>query len=311
MRRFLVALSLVVLLPLITQAYTLVLKDGRRVEVREKYRIVNEIGVFTLPEGNRFSVSLDKINVSATELANGESEGAFVKNAVEPAKIGDNTSNSDKPVVDEDPIASSRPMARKITNSDFERYKVRREEMMKESANKANAKNQANGPTNGSANNSPNTPPSAPTLTQADKDAAFLADYRQKEKNKEEYWHTRAKTLLTEMRVQEEQINSLQAQIEDSRRFQPPASSVSVYNAPAPYVYPYPGVRIGGVPIGVGGYPSSGGSVVVINQDQGGRGRTLQERLVDLKLRYQETIVRYQEMCEEARRDGALPGWLR
>lgn len=309
MRRFFVALSLVILLPLITEAYTLVLKDGRRVEVREKYRIVSDIGVFTLPEGNRFSISLDKINVSATELANGENEGTFIKNASEPTKISDSTNSNDKQVVDEDPIAASRPMARKITNSDFERYKVRREEMLKESANKA-AKNQVNNPASNPANN-PTSTASSPTLTQAEKDAAFLADYRQKEKNKEEYWRTRAKTLLTEMRVQEEQINSLQAQIEDSRRFQPPASTVSVYNAPTPYVYPYPGVRIGGVPIGVGGYPSSGGSVVVINQDQGSRGRTLQERLVDLKLRYQETIVRYQEMCEEARRDGALPGWLR
>jgi len=292
---------MVVLLPLMAQAYTLVLKDGRRVEVKEKYRIVSDIGVFTLPEGNRFSVSLDKINISATELANGENEGTFIKNASEPVKITDKP--VDKPIIDEDPIANTRPMGRKITNSDFERYKVRREEMMKDSANRANAKaaTQANNPTN-------STPASN---TSAERDAAFLAEHQEKEKNREIYWRTRSKTLLTELRVQEEQINSLQAQIEDSRRFQPPASTVSVYNAPAPYVYPYPGVRIGGVPIGIGGGPSSGGSVVVINQDQGNRGRTLQERLIDLRLKYQETIIRYQEMCEEGRRDGALPGWLR
>ncbi|MBI4854666.1 MAG: hypothetical protein HY819_22940 [Acidobacteria bacterium] len=310
MRRFFVALSLVVLLPLITEAYTLVLKDGRRVEVKEKYRIVNDIGVFTLPEGNRFSVTLDKINISATELANGENEGSFIKNATEPTKITDKSVPSDKPIIDQDPIAGSRPIARKITNSDFERYRVRREEMLKDSSNKAKNQPQANNSSN-STNTSENSS-STPALTQAERDAAFLAEYRQKEKNKEEYWRTRSRTLLTEMRVQEEQINSLQAQIEDSRRFQPPASTVSVYNAPAPYVYPSPGVRIGGIPIGIGGgYPNSGGSIVVINQDQGNRGRSLQERLVDIRLKYQETIVRYQEMCEEARRDGALPGWLR
>jgi hypothetical protein len=306
MKRFLVALFLVAFLPLITQAYTIVLKDGQRIEVREKYRIVNDIGVFTLPEGNRFSVSIDKINISATELANGENEGSFFKNAAEPPKISDSAEKKDKVLIDEDPIANSKPMARKITNSDFERYKVRREEMIKESSSRANAKNSQNSDSNNTQANNPN-----PAPTQAERDAAFLADYRQREKNKEDYWRGRSKALLTEMRVQEEQINSLQAQIEDSRRFQPPNSSVSVYNSPAPYVYPSPGVRIGNIPIGVGGYPASGGSVVVINQDQGSRGRSLQERLIDLKLRYQETIVRYQEMCEEGRRDGALPGWLR
>ncbi len=301
MRRFIVAFSFVVLLPLIAQAYTLVLKDGRRVEVRENYRIVSDIGVFTLAEGNRFSVSLDKINISATELANGENEGTFIKNAAEPLKITDKPVNNDKPIIDQDPIASSRPIGRKITNSDFDRYRVRREEMLKDSTNRANAK----------AATQANTPAPVPNDNTERDTASFLAEHREKEKNREEYWRGRSRALLTELRVQEEQINSLQGQIEDSRRFQPPASTVSVYSAPAPYVYPYPGVRIGGVPIGIGGQQSSGGSVVIINQDQGSRGRPLQERLVDLRLKYQETLVRYQEMCEEGRRDGAFPGWLR
>ena len=299
MRRFIMTLSVIILLPLIAQAYTLVLKDGRRVEVREKYRIVSDIAVFTLPEGNRFSVSLDKINIAATELANGESEGTFVKNTTEPLKVTDKTNNA-KSIIDQDPIASSRPIGRKITNSDFDRYKARREEMLKDSTNRANAK----------AATQPNTADVPNDKTERDT-ATFLAEHREKEKNREEYWRGRSRALLTELRVEEEQINSLQGQIEDSRRFQPPASTVSVYSNPAPYVYPYPGVRIGGVPIGIGGQQSSGGSVVIINQDQNSRGRTLQERLVDLRLKYQETLIRYQEMCEEGRRDGAFPGWLR
>lgn len=295
MRRFLIAFSLVVLLPLIANAYTLVLKDGRRIEVKEKYRIVNDVVIFTLPEGNRFSISLDKINISATELANGVESGAFVKNTTEPEKIADKEATNKTTIVDEDPILASRPTARKITNSDFEKYRVRREEMMKDVANRASTK----------AESAPPVPDPA-----AEKDAAFLAQRREKEKNKEAYWRGRSKALLTELRVQEEQIASLEGEVENSRRIQTPPN-VSVYNAPAPYIYPGPGVRIGGIPIGIGGNVNSGSSVVVINQGQNNNGRSVQDRLMELRLRRQETIIRYQEMCEEARRDGALPGWLR
>jgi hypothetical protein len=295
MKRFLLVFSIVVLLPLITPAYTLILKDGRRVEVKDKYRIVGEVAVFTLPEGNRFSLSLDKINISATELANSGEAGSFVKNAADPPKATDKQATTDKPNVDEDVIASSRPTARKITNSDFERYKVRREEMMKDVANRASEK-------------ALTQPPVTPDPN-AEHEAAFMAERREREKNKEQYWRSRAKALLTELRVEEEQIVSLQMQMEQGVRLQSP-STVSVYNPPTP-VYPYPGVSIGGIPIGIGTAPQNRGSVVVINQNPNYEGRSLQERLVELRLKHQGTIIRYQEMCDEARRDGALPGWLR
>lgn len=298
MRRFLLVFFIVVLLPLITPAYTLILKDGRRVEVKDKYRIVSEVAVFTLPEGNRFSLSIDKINIAATELANAGEAGSFIKNATDPPKLTDKQATSDKPNVDEDVIASSRPTARKITNSDFERYKVRREEMMKDVANRVSAK-------------AASEPPAAVTPDpKAEHEAAFMAERREREKNKEQYWRSRSKALLTELRVEEEQIVSLQMQIEQGGRFQPPQSTVSVYNPPTP-VYPYPGVRIGGIPIGIGNRPQNNGNVVVINPNPNYGGRSLQERLVELNLKHQETIIRYQEMCDEARRDGALPGWLR
>jgi hypothetical protein len=295
MRRFLIVFSLVVLLPLIANAYTLVLKDGRRIEVKEKYRIVSDVVIFTLPEGNRFSISLDKINISATELANGVESGAFVRNTTEPEKITDKETTNKTAIVDEDPTLASRPTARKITNSDFEKYRVRREEMMKDVANRASTKAES-------------TPPVSDPA--AEKDAAFLAQRREREKNKETYWRGRSKALLTELRVQEEQIAALEGEVENSRRIQTPPN-VSIYNAPAPYIYPGPGVRIGGIPIGIGGNVNSGSSVVVINQGQNNNGRSVQDRLMELRLRRQETIIRYQEMCEEARRDGALPGWLR
>lgn len=38
--------------------YVLVLRDGRRLEVRDEYRIVNEVAVFTTLDGRRISIAL-------------------------------------------------------------------------------------------------------------------------------------------------------------------------------------------------------------------------------------------------------------
>src|SRR5438128_202679 len=80
-------------------------------------------------------------------------------------------------------------------------------------------------------------PAAAPVLTEAQKAEAreneILAQRRENEKKREEYWRGRSRALLTQMRVEEEQIAIIQAQIEDSRRIpQSPPSTVSVYNQP-------------------------------------------------------------------------------
>jgi hypothetical protein len=174
----------------------------------------------------------------------------------------------------------------------------------------------------------PLTPVLTPQQAAEEKEQVAMAARRDLEKKKEEYWRARSRALLTQIRVEEEQIAVVQNQIEQSRNtMQTPPTTVQVLNQPNyPYNYPQQGgIRIGGVPIGigVGGYPTgggypypnpnSGGNVVVINnQDQiNQRGITLQERLTALQVQHQSTLVQYDEMCEEARRDGALPGWLR
>lgn len=320
MKRFLFAICLTIILPLVAQAYTLVLKDGKRIEVREQYRIVNNVAVFTLPEGNRFSLSLDKINIAATEMANGIDSGMFVKNSVEPPKVAANSDNSDNKettnnaTADENEVAmASRPATHKLTNNDFERYRVRREEMNRDANDRAAGKAAAQLTAQAVGGPPPSSTPPGPTPERVKEEAAYAAR-REQEKKREEYWRTRSRALLTQMRVEEEQLNILQAQLEETRRApQTIGPSVSVYSQRP--VYPYPGVIIGGIPIGVGrgGNTTGGGSVVVINNQnqQQPQGKTLQERLVDLQLQHQSTLIQYDEMCEEARRDGALPGWLR
>jgi hypothetical protein len=320
MRRILFAVCILTLLPIMAQAYTLVLKDGRRIEVRNQYRLVNDIAVFTLPEGNRMSIAIEKINISETELANGDEPGMFVKNATNPPKVsekkGDSSSGDQaKNDEEENPIAANgRPGAKRLTNNDFERYRVRREEMARDAARRNEAKTGKNPATVPTTEEEKTASAKPAPQTESEKEAELLAKRRELEKSKEEYWRGRAKTLLTEARVLEEQIAVVQAQLEDNRRN--PANqnpNVSVYSSPN--YYPYPPIRIGGVPIllGGGGRTTGGSSTVVINQPNPGQTRamTLQERLTELQLQYQETLIRYDELLEEGRRAGALPGWLR
>lgn len=300
MKRILAAIFIALLLPLAAHAYTLVLKDGRRMEVRGEYRIVNDIAVFTLPEGNRFSVSLEKINIAETELANGVDQGDFVKNAVAPPKAGDQKASNSKTDEDENPIQVSSRSGQRLTNSDFERYRVRREEMARDvQRRKAAAK--------GTSEEEP-----SPATVQAAKDEEIAAKRREFEKSKEDYWRGRSRALLTKMRIEEEQIITVSAQLEENRRSALNQSpSVSIYSPPPRYVYP--GIIIGGIPIGIGGgRTTGGGSTVIVNQNPGQqRGLTLQERLTELQLQHQETLIQYEELLEEGRKAGALPGWLR
>ncbi|MBL8152152.1 MAG: hypothetical protein JNN15_19695 [Blastocatellia bacterium] len=290
MKRILLLFMCLLLSPAIVNAYTLVLKDGRRIEVREQYRIVNDIAVFSLSEGSRFSISLEKINIEETERANSKEVGSFLKNATDPAKLADKESN---------PLAEAKQSHKKLTNADFEKYRARREEMSRQDPQSFTAEELEK---------------IDEKKLQQDRESEILAKRREQEKTKEAYWRSRAQTLLTQLRVLDEQINSVAAQLEDNRRYAAMSPSTTIYSPP---LYSGVGISVGGLPIwlgngrGLGGYNNS--TVIINNQPNPTQSRSLslQERLTDLQLQRQEAVIRYEELREEARRDGALPGWLR
>jgi hypothetical protein len=306
MKKLCLAVCLAILLPLAVPAYTIVLKGGSRLEVQDKYRVVKDIVVVTLPNGNRQSMSLQKIDIGATEQANGQPAGDFLKNAVEPATAAD-AAASQAAVDPDDPKLAKKPM-RRVTNSDFEQYRTRRKPPTEKDAGasaEGDAANIASNPAKIGNN-------SYMVLNSTERDRINFQVRREIEKQRETYWRTRSRTLLTRLRAEEEQIAALQAQIDNTRYlYQPPTPPVSVYSTgPTPRA----GVVIGGVPIILGGAPANNGNVVVINQGNGQQRtvqQSLQDKLIDLQTQHTATIVEYEEMLEEARHEGALPGWLR
>ncbi|MBI2956586.1 MAG: hypothetical protein HYY26_04665 [Acidobacteria bacterium] len=70
LRRTVLAAAALLLLPLILSAYTVVLKDGRRIEARSPYTIEGNVAVFVGADGSPYRIPLEQIDRIATLAAN-------------------------------------------------------------------------------------------------------------------------------------------------------------------------------------------------------------------------------------------------
>lgn len=168
-------------------AYTIVLKDGRRIEVKEGYRQINSVVVFTKPDGKPFSVSLENIDVVATEKANRQKSGEFQKNGETPLPISDGVNSP--PVVAQkvQKKTTTRPV-RTLTNADF-----------------------------GSPQQRPADPPDEPRPTESTEKPASPKPATD-ERDTEAYWQGRVRPILMEMQIQVQLYNSLSAQAQQLER---------------------------------------------------------------------------------------------
>lgn len=257
-------------------AYTVILKDGRRFEAQGTYRLVNNIAVFTLPDGRRTSVSVANIDIAATEIANNQDTGGFVRQAGAPLPIVDGTTNASAATA-----SNAKPrITRKLINADFEVFRQRRE---------SNEKTR------------PKSPDTNPTLAFAETPVTKPVD----ERSTERYWRDRANPLLTEMAVQEEMITLLQQQLgtleATNRRY---GTNLGIYQTPGTVVFGRNGA---------GYYP---GSTIIVPPNQTPTTEQQQElrvreRLLDAQLRFNDLQIRYNELVDEARRANVPPGWVR
>lgn len=187
-------------------AYTVVLKDGRRIEVKDGYRQINSVVVFTKPDGKPFSVSMGNIDVVATEKANGQKSGEFQKNCESPLPISDGALPA--PVVAQkvQKKTAARP-SRTLTNADF-----------------------------GTPQQAPPDPPDDARPAESTPKPAAASKPATDERDTEAYWQGRVRPLLMEMQVQIQLYNSLSAQAEQLER--KIASQPKVYfRSPNGYIY--------------------------------------------------------------------------
>lgn len=95
-------------------AYTLVMRDQRRVEIPNEFTVTNSTLTYEVSNGFQITILLNAVDIPATERANGQPTGSFLQKAAGPA-IPNNP--------------QTRPRAaRSITNQDLEVYRQARED---------------------------------------------------------------------------------------------------------------------------------------------------------------------------------------
>ncbi|MEO6390694.1 MAG: hypothetical protein ABIP75_02510 [Pyrinomonadaceae bacterium] len=113
------ALVVVLFIPLVATAYTVVLRSGQRVEIPDRF-VVTQAGItYATAPRMEITIQMSVINVTATEAANREPRGALT------ARIGDVI----EPILIE-PVKVQRPATvalRTLTNIDLEPYRRARQ----------------------------------------------------------------------------------------------------------------------------------------------------------------------------------------
>jgi len=95
-------------------AYTVVMRDGRRVEIPNEFTVTNSTLTYAVSNGFQVTIQLNTVDIAATERANNQQTGALMQKAAAPAVV---------------PVAPPQKRAgRSITNQDLEVYRKARVE---------------------------------------------------------------------------------------------------------------------------------------------------------------------------------------
>lgn len=287
-------------------AYTLVMRDGRRVQIPDAFNVTNSTLTYEVSSGIQVTVQLSTVNIAATERANGEAAGSFMSKSATPA-----------PTVGR-PRQATRPTAnRSITNADLEEY--RRTRVASERAYEKRRKQL--GLTSQEAGQRELAAVTERTYEQ-------LRNKRGQEEEGEAYWRGRATALRTEIATNDAQIAVVRQRLEEL----PVSYSLGAYDTGGPFgnggyptVYgPFPNYPVLGNPFPTnrrgnrrwnrryGRFPQTNVLVgPVDNYDYNEERLSLRTQLNELQMQRAALGVRWRELEEEARRAGAYPGWLR
>ena len=109
-RRFLVAGFLLVFTATAASAYTVVMRNGRRVEIPNTFTLTKSTLTYETAPGIQITIQLASIDIAATERLNGQPAGSFLATASQPKAPA--------------PVQTPRATAtRSITNRDLEVYR--------------------------------------------------------------------------------------------------------------------------------------------------------------------------------------------
>ena len=190
-RRTGLVLSVILLLTATINAYTVVMRGGRRIEIPSSFVVTPYTLTYEVSEGVQVTVQISAIDIPATEIANNESPGALMSRVQSEQSV-----NALKGV--------SAVTRRTITNRDLEATSRRRRES--ESAYAKRIKELG-----------------LPSLEETRSRAAAesevtrreLAQARENQQQSESYWRARAQDLRTEIAALDAEIRFIRLKLEE------------------------------------------------------------------------------------------------
>jgi hypothetical protein len=344
LKRLAAALLLAALLPVWASAYTVVLRNGRNVEIPSSFTLTPAGITYEYAPGLYVTIQMAGIDIAATERANNEASGTLLQRAERFSATAQGSSS---------PASQGTTQRRTLSDKDLEATRARREA----SETQYERRRRELG-----------LPSVEETRIKREEEARRLSELTARayayEAKAESYWRARAEELREAIVVNEAEINYVRSRLRETTGYLPAVAFTTL--SPAPYFpqvvggspinrLPGPGFRPGTVPgprrafpprapftgrVGFGGGQTRGqiifnggpyrrygrrygfGSPVTTaplllplyapyaynySYDQG----ELVSRLQVLEAERAGLQARWRLLEDEARRAGAPPGWLR
>jgi hypothetical protein len=310
---------LLMLLPAAASAYTLVFRDGRRVVIPDQFAVSSTTLTYEAGTNIQVTVQLVNIDIAATEQANNESRGAFLKRSAAT------------------PVEKTATRGLTITNADLE--SIRKARVASETAYEQRRKELG----------LPSVEESRRAAVESGERAQQqLLALNSQEQQSEAYWRNRASDLRTQIAVTDERIALLRSNLNElplnysfgysvgnvargssyfsidqlarGAKIDPPflnrgpqfSARVGFGNGVRGQVYlnSFPRNGFGGRPF-LNRAPSGPVVGLPLYNDNSYERAALSSQLNDALAYRAELTLRWRALEEDARRSGAYPGWLR
>ena len=331
LRRLLLPLLVTFLLAATANAYTLVMRNGRRVEIPDNFAVAPLTLTYEVSAGIQITVQLVAIDIPATERANNEPAGSLLRHREMQANVSDDKGDNVQ--------STSSTSKRSITNSDLAAFRRAR---LESEVNYERRRKELGLPSIAESKRR--------AALDAEENFERLRQIRSEDRDSEDYWRSRASALRSEIAANNARIGFVRARLDELPGSNSMGSYTSVYQYD-PYQYDPTGRgRYGRRPVygnpGIFGTPTYGPQVGgrgqvpgYPNPNRGSRrygGRSqypyensqiwnppsqsydssferssLVTELDQLLGDRAELEARWRALEDEARRAGAAPGWLR
>jgi hypothetical protein len=217
LKRLAASLALLILLPVAASAYTVVLRDGRSVEIPSGFSVTPAGITYEYAPGLYVTIQMTSIDVAATERANGEPQGSLLartraKPRTAPSSVSSSASgNSARTLTDKELEG-----VRKRREAAEAQYEQRRRELGLPSVEDTRLKREEE-------------------LRRMNE---MAAQSDAEEAQAESYWRERAEELRTALAVNEAEMRYLRSKMKPTLYLTYPYPYTSV--TPFPYVMQYP-----------------------------------------------------------------------